>query len=68
MAKNLYMLQCPVNSTYDLETQQPGKVVSYVTLVPLSYYDQQLAAKKSGNFVYYQTNNPDLFWKIPAEK
>lgn len=68
MAKNLYMLQCPVNSSYDLETQQPGKVVSYVTLVPLSYYDQQPSAKKSGNFVYYQTNNPDLFWKTPAEK
>ncbi len=68
MTKNLYMLQCSASSEYDLETQEPGKSVTYITLVPLEYYDQQKDRRESKTAVFYQTNNPDSFWKSPSEK
>lgn len=35
MAKNLYRLECPVESKYDYETWLPGKQVTYIELLPL---------------------------------
>ena len=40
MAKNLYLLECPVNSEYNMETVEAGKVISYIRLLPLDYFNQ----------------------------
>lgn len=71
MAKNLYMLQCPVNSTYNYETPERGKSIRYIQLLPLDYFKQSPAIKestsaKSGTtYQYYNTNNPAAFWQQP---
>jgi hypothetical protein len=71
MAKNLYMLETPVVSTYDTETGVQGKTITYMRLVPSSYYkklDDKLVytnAKKGVTSVTYVTNNPDAFWAKP---
>jgi len=71
MAKNLYMLQCNVNSEYDTETFVKGKTVTSITLLPLDYFKQtpdkteQLNKQNGTTFIHYNTNNPILFWKAP---
>ena len=65
MAKNLYILECPVNSQYNLETEEPGKVVRYIELLPLDYFNQLPDKNEGGNTVVYKTNNSGKFWKIP---
>lgn len=67
MAKNLYILECPLNSEYNMETMEAGKVISYIRLLPLDYFNQ-LPDKVESNgpltkFVYYKTNNPQVFWQ-----
>jgi len=65
MAKNLYMLECPVNSQYDTETNAPGKVISYIRLIPLDYFDQIPDKRESNGYIFYKTNNPKTFWQTP---
>lgn len=71
MAKNLYRLECPVNSEYDTETQYSGKVVSYIELLPIDYFNQlpdkteKINAKVNVTIVIYKTNNSNYFWKTP---
>ncbi len=71
MAKNLYMLECPVSSEYDTETRATGKKISYIRLLPLDYFAQSPDKKEIKNetngttFVTYKTNNPRLFWTAP---
>lgn len=71
MAKNLYRFQTPLISEYDTETWKSGKVVTYVELLPLDGIEQtpqkleQLNNSTGVKFVYYKTNNPNLFWTIP---
>lgn len=71
MAKNLYRMECPVESKYDTETSESGKVITYVELLPLGAYNEspQKTKKtypKSGTtFVHYKTNNPTSFWARP---
>jgi len=69
MAKNLYILQCPVNSTYDMETRQQGKTIEYIQLNPLDYFKQKPQVRESissgTKLVIYNTNNPDIFWQKP---
>jgi hypothetical protein len=71
MAKNLYLLECPVSSEFDTETKQPGKTVSYMQLVPLDYFKKSLDKTESSNNVsnttnvVYRTNNPAVFWQAP---
>lgn len=71
MAKNLYLLQCNVNSEYDTETHMNGKTITTITLCPLDYYDQKpdrkevLNKESNTTFVHYKTNNPAAFWKAP---
>ncbi|MEZ4755389.1 MAG: transglutaminase-like domain-containing protein [Flavobacteriales bacterium] len=71
MAKNLYRLECPVESRYDTETSAVGKVVSYVQLLPLHYFEQQPAVDRwQGNpkgsaLITYRTNNAAAFWAAP---
>jgi hypothetical protein len=71
MAKNLYRLECSTSSEYDLETSEPGKEITYVQLLPLDYFKQSPDKSTSTNnvskttFIYYNTNNPDIFWQTP---
>jgi len=68
MAKNLYRLQTPLASEYDGETAVRGKNVTYVELLPLDGIEQtpqlkEVNYEKSGvKFIFYKTNNPNLFW------
>jgi hypothetical protein len=72
MAKNLYLLECPVNSEYDLETREAGKNISYIQLLPLDYFRQSPDKTESTNtndkttLIKYKTNNPCSFWQAPA--
>lgn len=71
MAKNLYRLQCPVASEYNTETWETGKEYNYIELLPLDGIEQtpqksEEVFEESGvKFIYYKTNNPELFWKKP---
>ena len=71
MAKNLYKLNCPVRSEYNLETWENGKEVEYIQLVSLDYFnllpsgEKGLKTLKNGNITTYFTTNPALFWKSP---
>jgi hypothetical protein len=64
MAKNLYMLECPVTSEYDMETHREGKTISYIKLLPLDYDNQKPDKEESeGKITVYKTNNPNVFWE-----
>ena len=69
MAKNLYMLECPVSSEYDTETRAAGKTIQYIRLVPLDYFKKSLETlsstdtKAQTTFTTHRTNNPAAFWE-----
>jgi hypothetical protein len=71
MAKNLYMMECPINSEYDSETKNSGKTITYIQLIPLDYHKKSLKKEVSVNkeakttIITYWTNNPDIFWQTP---
>ena len=71
MAKNLYRLQTPLNSEYNTETWKSGKEVTYIELLPIDGIEQTPQKKEQTNnstgvkFIYYKTNNPNLFWTKP---
>ena len=70
MAKNLFRMECPVESRYDNETWKYGKIISYVELLSLNAYNQlpQKTNKKPQagiTIINYKTNNPTLFWALP---
>ncbi len=71
MAKNLYRLETPLVSEYNTETWNKGKEVTYVELLPLDGIEQTPQKKEVTNhetgvkFIYYKTNNPNLFWTNP---
>jgi hypothetical protein len=71
MAKNLYRLQTPLVSEYDLETAKSGKEITYVELLPLDGIQQEpqkdtYTNKNTGvTSTTYKTNNPALFWAKP---
>lgn len=71
MAKNLYILQCPVDSAWDLETPAAGKTMRYVQLLPLDYFKQEPAVREftdsasGATYIFYNTNDPVNFWKRP---
>ncbi|HTK22250.1 MAG TPA: transglutaminase-like domain-containing protein [Mucilaginibacter sp.] len=73
MAKNLYRLECPVNSEYDTETRVAGKKIAYVDLLPLDYFKQGPDKSEFTNqtnqttFINYNTNNPAAFWVAPEK-
>jgi len=63
MAKNLYMLECPATSEYNMETHREGKTSSYIKLLPLDYDNQKPDKVESeGMITVYKTNNPKVFW------
>ncbi|MFN5458763.1 MAG: transglutaminase-like domain-containing protein [Bacteroidota bacterium] len=68
MAKNLYILECPSSSEYNMETSFEGKTYNYIKLLPLDYYAQEphkSEEKEKSNYIWihYKTNNPSLFWE-----
>lgn len=71
MAKNLYRMQTPLVSEYDLETGKAGKEIVYVELLPLDGLQQepqkveQTERATGVKFTTYKTNNPALFWTKP---
>ncbi|NLR66784.1 transglutaminase family protein [Chitinophaga varians] len=68
MAKNLYRLESSAASGYDQETQQAGKWLTYVQLVPLDGLNQQNTKSENLKWNSYKTlitNNPDVFWAKP---
>lgn len=63
MAKNLYMLESPATSEYNMETHREGKTISYIKLLPLDYDNQKPDKVESdGKITVYKTNNPKVFW------
>jgi hypothetical protein len=71
MAKNLYILECPASSEYNMETKHEGKTYNYIRLIPLEYYEQEphkfeeKNEKSNTTWSYFKTNNPKLFWAKP---
>ena len=71
MAKNLYRFQVSLTNGYNTETSEEGKEITYIELLPLDGIEQNPPKSESANpktgmkYVFYKTNNPDLFWKKP---
>jgi hypothetical protein len=69
MAKNLYILECPASSEYNMETSSERKTYNYIRLLPLDYFDQESFKeedkRKESNtlWITYKTNNPNVFWE-----
>ena len=73
MAKNLYILECPLNSEYDLETKIENKEINYLQLIPLDYFEKSLEKvlttddKNKTKIIKNKTNNPSIFWQAPGQ-
>jgi len=69
MAKNLYILECPASSEYNMETSSEGKTYNYIRLLPLDYLKQEpqkveeKEEKTNSIWIHYKTNNPNIFWE-----
>lgn len=74
MAKNLYRLECPVNSQFDTETSGLGKEIAYIELLPLDGIEQtpQHETQKNNEtqitYQFYKTNNSQIFWASPESQ
>jgi hypothetical protein len=70
MAKNLYMLECPISSEYNMETSSEGKTYNYIRLLPLDYFEQKpdkeedKREKSNTTWITHNTNNPNVFWEL----
>lgn len=69
MAKNLYMLECPVVSQYNMETREDGRIFKYVKLIPEDYFkvlppvSEEQNQAKTNTWIIYNIYNPAEFWK-----
>lgn len=69
MAKNLYILECPASSEYNMETSFEEKTFNYIMLLPLDYFEQKPdKSEEKGEtnntlWITYKTNNPNVFWE-----
>ncbi len=70
MAKNLYKLECAVDSRYNYETREEGKARAYVQLLPGTKPAPVSAKDKHGvaSYKLYYTNNPGTFWAAPEQE
>ena len=70
MAKNLYMLECPSSSEYNMETSSEGKTYNYIRLLPMDYFEQKpdkeedKREKSNTTWITHKTNNPNVFWEL----
>ncbi len=72
MAKNLYMIECPIASKYNMEIKGENINHQYVKLLPVNDFRQEPSVKKHSDkkfsnsfWINYKTNNPTIFWKSP---
>jgi hypothetical protein len=71
MTKNLYRLECQAVSGYNTETRRAGQEISYTELLPLDGLGQNPQKKEEKDsvtgvkYIWYKTNNPNLFWAKP---
>lgn len=71
MAKNLYRLQTPLDSGYNIETLQKDKEIVYVDLLTKDEFDIAQPKKEikyddlNARLNFYKLNNPELFWAKP---
>ena len=69
MAKNLYILESPASSEYNMETSSKDKKFNYIRLLPLDYFEQspnkteEKVEKSNTIWITYKTNNPKVFWE-----
>jgi hypothetical protein len=69
MAKNLYILECPANSAFNMETPEQGKTYASIQLLPLDFFSQspdKEEVKRSNNngiVTTFKTNNANKFWE-----
>ena len=73
MAKNLYMLKCPLHSEFDTETREKGKTIEFIELIPIDYFKQKPIVETyidKGETVFktYKTNVPTIFWEKPINE
>ncbi|MFA6401080.1 MAG: transglutaminase-like domain-containing protein [Salinivirgaceae bacterium] len=65
MAKNLYILECPLSSEFNYESRSLLKVMShkfkFLRLLPIDSQNQ----KEHRFWGFYKTNNPNVFWAKP---
>jgi len=66
MSKNLYWIQCAVNSTWDLETYKADDpAVEYINLYPGNFNTLKTEKKVTKGSVRYAISNPAYFWQKP---
>ena len=68
MSPFLYRFISPINSEYNSETRDSGKILTYVELLPLGPpsppKERQYFETKEYKVVTYHTNNAKLFWEV----
>ncbi|MBC8081849.1 MAG: transglutaminase domain-containing protein [Hymenobacter sp.] len=67
MAKNLYQLESPVSSQYDLETRREGKRIDYIRLLPAANNEKPVRITQVGTttLTSHATTAPAAFWQKP---
>lgn len=66
MSKNLYWIQCAVNSTWDLETYHENTpATEYINLYPGNFSTIHQAKKGGKSTITYAVSNPAYFWQKP---
>ncbi len=69
MAKNLYIIECPANSAFNMETPEQGKNYTSIQLLPLDYFNQSPDKEETkrdsnkGLVITHKTNNANKFWE-----
>ncbi len=65
MAKNLYWLQCPANSYFNVESPYRNTNVTYISLTPEGFDRFNKSGRSKGQVM---THDPAYFWQAPMEK
>ncbi len=65
MAKNLYWLQCPANSYFNVESPYRNTNVTYISLTPEDFEGFNKSGRKNGDVIIH---DPSYFWQAPLEK
>ncbi len=70
VAKVIYRMISPLNSEYDSQTRNNGKLLQYIELLPAGSIDPSVDMFETGDHktwrvITYHTNNDQLFWQKP---
>ena len=63
MTKNLYWLQCPARSIFNVETQYRNTNEIYISLLPVGY--ERISNLQRNGVI---THDPDYFWQTPERE